>query len=224
MNTGGTPVRSNKGLITTMAVAGDGRPCYALEGSVFIAGAAIQWLRDELKILASSGESNAMARSLDSNDGVYLVPAFAGLGAPHWDMDARGTLVGMTRGTGRAHLVRAALEAMAYQSYDVLMTMEEETGQRLPELAVDGGAAANDFLMQFQADLIQRPVIRPAMLEATSAGAAFLAGLNAGVWQDAGALKAGRPVDTTFVPAMDDTVRDDCLAGWKKALRQAMQR
>ena len=223
MNTGQDRVQSSKGLITTVAVGGDGRPCYALEGSVFIAGAAIQWLRDELKILANASESEAAARSLESNEGVYLVPAFSGLGAPHWDMAARGTLVGMTRGTGRPHLIRAALEAMAYQSHDVVVTMEQETGCTLPELAVDGGAAANGFLMQFQSDIIQRPVVRPAAVESTSVGAALLAGLNGGVWKDADALKARRDIEATFIPAMNDTERAELLAGWQKALRQAKQ-
>ncbi len=168
MNSGSQAIFSNKGLITTLAVDGNGKPCYALEGSVFIAGAAIQWLRDELKILKNASDSEKAANQLDDNGGIYLVPAFVGLGAPHWNMEARGTIVGLTRGTKRNHIIRAALEAMAYQTLDVLTIMEEETGIKTQKLAVDGGASANNFLMQFQADIIDRPVIRSSFIESTS--------------------------------------------------------
>jgi len=224
MNTGDTPVESSRGLITTVAVSGDGGPCYALEGSVFVAGAVIQWLRDELGILESAAESEALAASVEDNAGVYVVPAFVGLGAPHWDMDARGIIVGLTRGANRGHVVRAALESMAYQSYDVIAAMEAETGLRAPELAVDGGAVANDFLMQFQADILGKPVVRPAVIESTSLGAAYMAGLAAGVWCDAHELSRLKKQEATFRPDMDDVTRQRLLAGWRKALRQAMTR
>ena len=222
MNTGSDAILSRKGLITTLAVDGRGAPCYALEGSIFIAGAAIQWLRDELGILEMSSDSEEAARSLEDNGGVYLVPAFVGLGAPHWDMQARGALVGLTRGTHRNHVIRAALEAMAYQTYDVFSTMEEETGIETQELAVDGGAAANDFLMQFQADILNRPVARPSFIESTSLGAAYMAGLKAGVWADCEELTHLKTYERRFVPSMDDRTRRKLLEGWQKALRQAM--
>ena len=224
MNTGVDPIASERGLITTLAVDGEGGPCYALEGSVFIAGAAIQWLRDELRIIESAVESEQTARSVEDNGGVYFVPAFVGLGAPHWDMEARGTIVGLTRGAGRGHLVRAALESMAYQTHDVVSLMEQETGVQVAELAVDGGAAANDFLMQFQADLIDRRVVRPAAIESTSLGAAYLAGLKAGVWRDSHELSALREREREFVPALYDSRREELLSGWQRALRQAMPR
>ena len=222
MNTGSDAIFSHKGLITTLAVDGRGAPCFALEGSIFIAGAAIQWLRDELGILEMSSDSEEAARSLEDNGGVYLVPAFVGLGAPHWDMQARGALVGLTRGTHRNHVIRAALEAMAYQTYDVFSTMEEETGIETQELAVDGGAAANDFLMQFQADILNRPVARPSFIESTSLGAAYMAGLKAGVWADCEELTHLKTYERRFVPSMDDRTRRKLLEGWQKALRQAM--
>lgn len=222
MNTGAVPIASQKGLITTLAADGNGGPCYALEGSVFIAGAAIQWLRDELCIIEHAAESEQAARAVEDNGGVYFVPAFVGLGAPHWDMAARGTIVGLTRGAGRNHLIRAALESMAYQTHDVVSIMEEETGVQVRELAVDGGAAANDFLMQFQADVTDRRVVRPAVIESTSLGAAFLAGLNAGVWHDSRELCDLREREREFVPAMDGSLREELLRGWHRALRQAM--
>lgn len=224
MNTGDEAVFSTKGLITTLAVSGAGDPCYAMEGSVFIAGAAIQWLRDELGILESAVDSDAAARAVRDNAGVYLVPAFVGLGAPHWDMEARGTLVGLTRGANRNHVVRAALESMAYQTRDVLVAMHEETGIAIPALAADGGAAANDFLMQFQADVLGARVVRPAHVESTALGAAYLAGLKAELWSDCDELSRLKTIDREFVPAMADDVRERLLAGWAKALRQAMTR
>ncbi len=222
MNTGADAVESNKGLITTLAADGAGEPCYALEGSIFVAGAAIQWLRDELGLLENAADSEAAARAVEDNAGVYLVPAFVGLGAPHWDMHARGALVGLTRGANRNHVIRAALESMAYQTHDVLSEMEAETGARVPELAVDGGAAANDFLMQFQADITGRRVVRPAEIESTSLGAAYMAGLKAGVWSRAEELANLKEVDRVFEPAMSLPEREVLLAGWRKALRQTM--
>jgi len=224
MNTGERRTYSRKGLASTLAVDGSGRPCYALEGSVFIAGAAIQWLRDELKIIRSAAESDALARSLDDNGGVYIVPAFTGLGAPHWDMEARGILTGLTRGAGVAHIVRAALEAMAYQSDDVLRLMEEESGTPIESLRVDGGAAANDFLMQFQANISGRPVVRPKNIESTSLGAAMLAGLGAGFWSGPGELETINELNQRFEPNIGDGERARLLNGWRKAVRQARSR
>jgi glycerol kinase len=220
MNTGAEAVLSRKGLITTLAINGNGDPCYALEGSVFIAGAAIQWLRDELKAIENSADSEQAALSVEDNGGVYMVPAFVGLGAPHWDMEARGAIVGLTRGANRNHIIRAALESMAYQTYDVLSTMEEETGFTAEKLAVDGGAVENGFLMQFQADLIEKPVVRPTVIESTSLGAAYLAGLQAGIWRSSEELSRLKSVDKEFIPSMPAHMRRDLLAGWQKALRQ----
>ncbi len=221
MNTGAEAVLSKKGLITTLAINRNGEPCYALEGSVFIAGAAIQWLRDELKTIEKSADSEQAALSVDDNGGVYMVPAFVGLGAPHWDMQARGVIVGLTRGANRNHIIRAALESIAYQAYDVLSTMEQETGFTAEKLAVDGGAVENGFLMQFQADLIEKPVIRPTVIESTSLGAAYLAGLKAGVWKNSEELNRLKSIEKEFIPSMPDNIRTDLLAGWQKALRQA---
>ena len=183
MNTGKQAVHSHHGLVTTIAWALNDEVYYALEGSIFVAGAAVQWLRDELKVIETAGETEALAQSLPSNDGVYLVPAFVGLGAPYWDMHARGSLVGLTRGTSRAHLARAALEAIAYQTYDVLMAMQGDSGITLQTLNADGGACVNDFLMQFQTDILGVPVERPANTESTAIGAAYLAGLGSGFWK-----------------------------------------
>ena len=220
MNTGDTPVLSEQGLVTTLAIAGDKSPCYALEGSIFVAGAAIQWLRDELNLLDHASDSEAMALSVDDNAGVYLVPAFAGLGTPHWDMNARGLLTGLTRGANRNHLVRAALESLAYQTTDVLHLMEQATGLKTESLAVDGGACANDFLMQFQADILDRRVIRPEIIESTSLGAAYLAGLEAGVWSDTRQLMSLKTIEAEFRPNMPAQHRDKLLAGWQHAVRQ----
>ena len=224
MNTGEEPVFSSRGLITTPAVSMNDRPCYALEGSIFIAGADIQWLRDELGLLNHAAESEALARSVKDTQGAYLVPAFVGLGAPYWDMQARGALVGLTRGTNRAHIVRAALESMAFQSADVIRAMERDSGLRIEKLTVDGGASANDFLMQFQADLLNRPVLRPSEIESTALGAALLAGLQAGVWKDMRDLKARKNIAAEFRPRMLESVRRRRLAGWRQAVRQVMTR
>jgi len=221
MNTGERPIRSQHGLLTTLAADRSGGACYALEGAVFIAGAAVQWLRDALGLIRTAAESEQAALEAGDNGGVYLVPAFAGLGAPYWRPDVRGILTGLTRGAGRAHVVRAALESIAYQTADVLSAMEQDAGARITSLAVDGGAAANDFLMQFQADILACRVVRPVVIESTSLGAAWLAGLRAGVWPDARVIESMKRVDRVFEPAMSAEERNRLLAGWKRAVRQA---
>jgi glycerol kinase len=220
LNTGDRPVASRGGLLTTVAWQIGGRTTYALEGSVFIAGAVVQWLRDGLGLLRTAAESRALAESVPDTGGVYLVPAFVGLGAPYWDMYARGTIVGLTRGTSAAHLVRAALEAIAYQSRDVLDAMRAEAGVAVPALRVDGGAAANDFLCQFQADVLDLPVLRPAVIETTALGAAFLAGVGAGLWPVEAV--AGRvAIERTFTPSMDAATRARGYEGWQRAVERA---
>ncbi len=221
MNTGDKPVMSKHGLLTTMAWRIGGKPTYALEGSVFMGGATIQWLRDELKIIGSAAESESVAQSVQSTGGVYLVPAFTGLGAPWWDMYSRGTLVGMTRGTGRPHIVRAALEAIAYQSADLMDAMIADCGSRPESLQVDGGASANSFLMQFQADITGIPVVRPRVLETTALGAALLAGLGAGIYGSAEEATKGWQKDLEFAPRMDEATRILNLKGWHKAVERA---
>ena len=204
-----------------MAWRRDGATDYALEGSVFIAGAVVQWLRDGLGIIRSAAEIEALAASVPDTGGVYLVPAFAGLGAPHWDAYARGAIVGLTRGTTRAHIARAALEAIAFQNRDVLNAMPKDAGISLAELRVDGGAAANDLLMQFQADILGVPVVRPMVLETTALGAGYLAGLAVGYWQDAADVAANWRVDRVFEPAMARDRALELSAGWKKAVDRA---
>jgi glycerol kinase len=218
LHTGGEAVRSMRGLLTTVACDERGGPAYALEGSVFIAGAAIQWLRDGLGILSNAAESEAMAKSLTSNDGVYLVPAFVGLGAPHWEPDARGTIVGLTRGTTRAHLARAALEAMVYGTAEVLQAQEADSGVAATELRVDGGAARNDWLMKFQADVLGIPVKRAAVVETTALGAAGLAGLAQGVWKSADDFLGAREAPAVFEPDMRGEERSRLLSGWSRAV------
>jgi glycerol kinase len=221
LNTGATPVRSRAGLLTTLGWKIGDTTTYALEGSVFIAGAAIQWLRDGLGLIARAAESEALATSVSDTGGVYFVPAFVGLGAPYWDMYARGTIVGLTRGTTRAHLVRAALEAIAYQSRDVLEAMATDAGVAVDALRVDGGAAANDFLCQFQADVMGAPVLRPAVIETTALGAAYLAGLGVGLWPSLDALAGRWTVERRFTPAMDAGRREDLYDGWRRAVARA---
>lgn len=218
LHTGQEPVHSAHGLLTTAACDARGGPAYALEGSIFVAGAAIQWLRDGLGILERAEESAAMAASLEENDGVYLVPAFVGLGAPHWDPEARGALVGLTRGTGRAHLARAALESMAYATSDVVKAMEADSGVLLRELRVDGGAAANDWLMQFQASILGVPVRRPGLVETTALGAAGLAGLSTGVWKDPEDFLQAGGESRHFQPGFPESRRDALLRGWHSAV------
>jgi glycerol kinase len=222
LNTGATPVPSSRGLLTTAACDARGGLAYALEGSIFIAGAAIQWLRDGLGLVQRAEDSEALAASLEGNDGVYFVPAFVGLGAPHWEPEARGMLVGLTRGTGRAHLVRAALEAMAYGTSEVLRAMEADSGVTAPELRVDGGAALNDWLMQFQADVLGVTVRRPPMVETTALGAAGLAGIATGVWSSASDFLASQGEATRFPPGMDRARRERLLAEWDRAVRAAV--
>jgi len=222
MNTGTEAVTSENGLLTTIAWGLDGEVNYALEGSVFVAGAAVQWLRDELNIINESPDSEYFATKVDSTDGVYVVPAFTGLGAPYWDMYARGAIVGLTRGTNRNHLIRATLESLAYQTRDVLEVMEADSGLELKELRVDGGAAANDFLMQFQADILGSGVERPIVTETTALGAAYLAGLAVGYWEDKDEILAKRRVDRTFEPKMEEKKKEKLYAGWKKAVKRAM--
>ncbi|MBM3501168.1 MAG: glycerol kinase GlpK [Armatimonadetes bacterium] len=221
MNTGEQPAPSQHGLLTTVAWGLPSGTTYALEGSVFVAGAAVQWLRDELKLIASASESEALAGSVPDTGGAYLVPAFVGLGAPYWDAEARGALVGLTRGTSRAHVVRAALESMAYQTADVLRAMEADLSGALPELRVDGGAAVNDCLLQFQADILDAPVVRPQGAETTALGAAYLAGLAVGVWNDPEELAGQWREERRFEPRMDSTERERLLAGWAKAVERA---
>ena len=218
MNTGDTPCESRNGLITTVAAGLNGHVQYALEGSVFIGGAVIQWLRDELRFLTESREAETWARSVPDTGGVYLVPAFTGLGAPYWDMYARGCLVGLTRGTRREHIIRAAQESIAYQVADLAAAMERDTGLPLSSLKADGGASRDAFLLQFQADMLDRPVLRPVIRETTALGAAYLAGLAVGVWRDTDEIRALWQRDAAFSPAMDARRRDTLLAGWHKAV------
>jgi len=224
-NTGDAPVLSESGLVSTVAWSlGDGKAVYALEGSVFVAGAAIQWLRDEMKLISSAQESETVAASVSDTCGCYFVPAFTGMGAPYWNQEARGIITGLTRGAGREHIVRAALESMAYQSTDVLRAMEKDLGQALLSLKVDGGASANNFLMQFQADVSDLSVIRPASVETTARGAAFLAGLAAGFWHDTDELCAlcEREGSATFAPSVSAEKREELLCGWHKAVERAL--
>jgi glycerol kinase len=221
LNTGKRRAESKRGLLTTLACGPKGEPVFALEGSVFIAGAAIQWLRDGLGVIKQAAESERLAADLPDNGGVYFVPAFVGLGAPHWEPNARGTLVGVTRGTTRAHLTRAALEAMAFSTKDVLDAMAADAKQRLAALQVDGGAAANDWLMQFQADLLSVPVARPDVVETTALGAAGLAGLGAGVWHSATDFLAGRTFKR-FLPGDRGRAVRATEAEWRRAVDTAL--
>ncbi|MFT4691771.1 MAG: glycerol kinase GlpK [Verrucomicrobiia bacterium] len=221
MNTGDKPVPSKNNLLTTVAWKIGDRTEYALEGSVFTGGAVVQWLRDGLGIIKRAPEIEALATSVPDNGGVYFVPAFNGLGAPHWDQYARGTLAGLTRGSTRAHIARAALEGIAYQVYDVLQAMHADAGIKLKELRVDGGACANNFLMQFQSDLLGVPVVRPKVQETTALGAAYLAGLAVGYWKDQATIARQWQQDRKFKPAMKPALRRDLLAGWNKALGRA---
>jgi len=218
MNTGQQHRISPGGLLTTIAADAHGGPAYALEGSIFIAGAAVQWLRDELGIVERASETEQVARSVPDTAGVYVVPAFAGLGAPYWDMAARGAILGLTRGANRRHLVRATLESLAYQSRDVIEVMNRDSGTRLRELRVDGGASANDFLMQFQADILGVPVERPALLDTTAMGAASLAGLGAGLFRDPAELGATRRIERRFEPTMPASERARLYEGWLAAV------
>ena len=222
MHTGSEPVFSENGLITTIAASGPGKIRYALEGSVFTAGAAVQWLRDELKLIPDAAASEAEARSVADTGGVYVVPAFTGLGAPYWNQYARGTITGITRGFTRAQLVRATLESIAYQSCDICRAMESDAGVELTRLRVDGGAAANDLLMQCQSDLLGAEVLRPACIETTALGAAYLAGLAVGYWKDTADIRQNRQTGRVFLPEMRDATRAKLLKGWNRALTTAL--
>ena len=219
MNTGETPVASEHGLLTTIAWGLDGKVYYALEGSIYVTGAAIQWLRDEMKLISTAGESEEMAGKVPDTNGCYVVPAFTGLGAPYWDQYARGTIVGITRGVNRYHIIRATLESIAYLTGDVLESMEADSGIRLQSLKVDGGASRNNFLMQVQADLLNLDVERPVSVETTALGAAYLAGLAVGYWNSTDEIIENRDVDRVFVPEMGEEERSKKIAGWKKAVR-----
>lgn len=223
MNTGGKPIKSRNGLLTTIAWGIDRKVQYALEGSIFIGGAVIQWLRDGLKIINNSAESEKYALSVENTNGVYLVPAFVGLGAPYWDMYARGTMVGLTRGTRREHIIRAALESIAYQSMDVLNAMEEDSGIKLKELKVDGGACANNFLMQFQSDILGVCDERPKVIETTALGAAYLAGLAVGYWDNIDEVAKNRLTDRRFVPNKNSEEKKMMIRGWHRAVNRALQ-
>lgn len=219
LNTGEEPTSSNNGLLTTIAVGINGKVNYALEGSIFVAGSAIQWLRDNLEFFSDSKVSEQYARQVDSSEGVYVVPAFTGLGAPYWDSEARGTMFGLSRGTTKAHISRATLEAVAYQTKDVLDAMQLDAGIEIDRLRVDGGASANNFLMQFQSDMLQTKVERPAILESTALGAGYLAGLATGFFLSQEALQELSKTDSTFNPLMDNNKRDTLYRGWQSAVR-----
>jgi glycerol kinase len=218
MNTGEKKIISSHNLLTTIAWSIGGKIEYALEGSIFVAGAAVQWLRDELGLIKNAAESEELAMKVPDTQGVFMVPAFVGLGAPYWDMYARGAIFGLTRGVNRNHIVRAVLESIAYQTRDVLSAMEEDSGISLSVLKVDGGASANEFLMQFQSDILGTKVIRPANLETTAQGAAFLAGLEAGIWQDKSDIEKIWIADKEYTPEMDLYHRNQLYNRWKKAV------
>ena len=218
MNTGSQPVLSKNGLVTTIAWGMDGKVTYALEGSIFVAGAALQWLRDELRLIDSAADSEYFAQRVKDTNGCYVVPAFTGLGAPYWDQYARGTIVGLTRGVNKYHIIRATLESLAYQVNDVLEAMKADSGMNLSSLRVDGGASANDFLMQTQADFSNAPVNRPRCVETTAMGAAYLAGLAVGYWKDIEDVKQNWGIDKIFVPAIEPEKREKMLKGWKRAV------
>ncbi len=219
MNTGDQPVFSENGLVTTIAWGLDGKVTYALEGSIFVAGAAIQWLRDEMRLIDSAADSEYMASKVKDTNGCYVVPAFTGLGAPHWDQYARGTIVGITRGVNKYHIIRATLESLAYQVYDVLAAMKADSGIGLSALKADGGASANNFLMQVQADLINAPVNRPVCVETTAMGAAYLAGLAVGYWKNKEEVVSNWAIDRTFSPSITEEERSRRIRGWEKAVR-----
>jgi glycerol kinase len=223
MNTGRRPVKSRNSLLTTIAWdIGEGVE-YALEGSVFNAGSAIQWLRDEMKLVESAPQSDIEAEKVPDTNGVYVVPAFTGLGAPYWDMYARGTITGITSGTRREHIIRATLESIAYQSRDVLEAMEQDSGIRLKQLKVDGGASVSRFLMQFQADIMGIAVNRPEITETTALGAAYLAGLGTGFWKDREEIRKSWKSDRVFIPSMDEGMKEMKYTRWKKAVERSMK-
>ena len=222
MNTGDRAIESRSGLLTTVAAGMEEKPQYALEGSVFVAGAGVQWLRDSMRMIDNAGQTQDYSRSVEDTAGVYVVPAFAGMGAPYWNQYARGTVVGITRGCTKAHFIRAVLESVAYQTADVLGAMERDSGIRFKSLKVDGGASANDFLMQFQADIIDTPVHRPGCIETTALGAAYLAGLATGYWKDREQIRENWQIGRVFQPGMDGETRRRLLKGWEKAVKCAL--
>lgn len=222
MNTGDKAVHSTNGLVTTLAAGITDKPQYVLEGSVFIGGAINQWLRDEMRMIKSAKETENYAVRVPSTDGVYVVPGFAGLGAPYWDADARGTIVGITRGTQKEHFIRACLESIDYQVYDLVAAMQRDADVKITNLNVDGGASANNFLMQFQADILDANVVRPMVTETTALGASYLAGLTIGYWKDIDDIRSNVEVDKVFVPHMDERTRRDLIEGWQKAVRQTL--
>jgi glycerol kinase len=221
MNTGSEPIASETGLLTTMAWGIGDQVEYALEGAIFVTGAAIQWLRDEMHIISDAADTEYFASKVSDTNGVYVVPAFAGLGAPYWDMYARGAIVGLTRGANKNHVIRATLESLAYQTRDVLECMEKDSGLETKELKVDGGASANGFLMQFQADILGVPVLRPTIIETTARGSAYLAGLAVGFWEDKKDILSNYEVDKRFEPTFDTERRDGLYRGWKRAVEKA---
>lgn len=223
MNTGDTPVNSPNGLLTTLAADTGEKPQYALEGSVFVAGAGIQWLRDEMGLIQTAAESMRCCQAVSDTAGVYVVPAFTGLGAPYWDSQARGIITGLTRGAGRNHIIRAVVEAMAYQVYDLVQVMRQDSGIPLRALKTDGGASANDFLMQFQSDLLGVPVHRPSCIETTALGAAYLAGLAVGFWQDREDICRNWSLEKSFEPMMGEEKKTQLLRGWKKAVKKCIE-
>lgn len=222
MNTGEKAIRSENGLLTTIAASTDEKVCYALEGSVFVAGAAVQWLRDEMRMIKNSAQSQEYAEAVEDTDGVYVVPAFTGLGAPYWNPYARGMMVGLTRGTKKEHIIRATLESLAFQTYEVIEAMQKDSGIALKSLKVDGGASANDFLMQFQADILSEAVLRPECIETTALGAAYLAGIAVGFWKDTEEVRENWALSKTFMPAMSEEKRKEKVKGWKRAVRCAV--
>ncbi len=222
INTGNKAVTSKKGMLTTLIATADKSVQYAIEGSIFIAGAAVQWLRDEMGLIQTSAEAEKYALEVEDTNGVYVVPAFTGLGAPHWDPYARGTITGITRGCSKAHFIRATLESMAYQTQDIIAIMQEESGIKIASLRVDGGAANNNFLMQFQSDILNTEVLRPSCVETTALGAAYLAGLAVGFWKDLEDVKANWNLSRSFSPAMGEEKRAELLKGWHKAVTRAL--
>ncbi len=223
MNIGKKRILSQKGLLTTLAAGVNEKPAYALEGSIFVAGAAVQWLRDELHMIDTAAETEEIALSVEDTNGMYVVPAFTGMGAPYWDQYARGTIVGITRGCNRAHMVRATLESIAYQTEEILQIMEEESGVRLKELKVDGGASRNNFLMQFQSNILNVPVLRPDCVETTALGAAYLAGIAVGYWENEEDICANWTVERTFAPDMSEEARSDLIKNWKRAVSRSFE-
>ena len=221
MNTGDTAITSKHGLVTTLAASLDNKPSYVLEGSVFVGGAIVQWLRDEMRLIKNAAETEKYATSVESANGVYIVPAFVGLGAPHWDPLVRGTVTGLTRGTKKEHFIRAALEAIAYQVYDIYTAMQQDLGVEVKSLNVDGGASQNNFLLQFQSDILQAEVVRPKVVEVTALGASYLAGLNVGYWKDIEDIRNNKIIEKVFNPSLDSAKRERRLKGWKMAVNMA---